>query len=125
MFIVMFFKRKKVRLKCDSCSVDAAPVSQDEIEMMKPSLPHWDVVEREEVNMILKSFTFKDFSQALIFTNKVGMLAEKYNHHPEIITSWGNVTVTWWSHGIKGLTLRDLDLAAATEELYKQKSFFK
>ena len=40
---------------------------------------------------------------ALSFANKIADLAEKEDHHPEILIEWGKVTVTWWSHKIKGL----------------------
>jgi 4a-hydroxytetrahydrobiopterin dehydratase len=47
----------------------------------------------------------------------VGALAEEHGHHPDILTEWGKVTVTWWSHKIKGLHQLDFVLAFKTNEL--------
>ncbi|MEJ2333871.1 MAG: 4a-hydroxytetrahydrobiopterin dehydratase, partial [Desulfobulbaceae bacterium] len=52
--------------------------------------------------------------------NRVAALAEEENHHPAIVTEWGKVTVSWWSHIIKGLHLNDFIMAARTEELFKK-----
>jgi 4a-hydroxytetrahydrobiopterin dehydratase len=62
-------------------------------------------------------FRFEDFAQALAFTNAVGELAEAENHHPALLTEWGRVTVTWWTHVARGVTRSDLAMAAKTDEL--------
>ena len=58
-------------------------------------------------------------AQALAFTNKVGELAEAEDHHPAILTEWGLVTVTWWTHKVKGLHRNDLIMASKTDAAYK------
>jgi 4a-hydroxytetrahydrobiopterin dehydratase len=62
-------------------------------------------------------FTFNDFAGALAFTNRVGALAEAEGHHPAILTEWGKVTVTWWTHAISGLHRNDFIAAAKTDAL--------
>jgi 4a-hydroxytetrahydrobiopterin dehydratase len=64
-----------------------------------------------------KEYTFKDFRQALEFTNKVGELAEAQGHHPDIYLAWGKVKLTIWTHKIDGLTESDFVLAAKAEKL--------
>lgn len=59
-----------------------------------------------------KSYDFADFAAALAFTNRVGALAEKQNHHPDIHLAWGKVRLTLWSHDVDRLTARDFTLAA-------------
>jgi 4a-hydroxytetrahydrobiopterin dehydratase len=59
----------------------------------------------------------KDFAEALEFTNKVGAVAEKEGHHPDILTAWGKVTVSWWTHKIRGLHKNDFIMAAKTDKL--------
>jgi 4a-hydroxytetrahydrobiopterin dehydratase len=54
----------------------------------------------------------------LEFTNQVGELAEKEDHHPTILTEWGKVTVTWWTHVVKGLHLNDFISAAKTDQIF-------
>jgi len=63
-------------------------------------------------------FSFKNFVEALAFTNSVGALAEEQGHHPDLLTEWGRVTVTWWSHKIKGLHRNDFIVAARTDQIY-------
>ena len=59
------------------------------------------------------------FQQAMAFSLRVGDIAEGAGHHPAILTEWGKVTVTWWSHSIKGLHKNDLIMAARTDEVVK------
>ena len=62
-------------------------------------------------------FKFKNFAEALEFTNKVGKAAEKEDHHPLIVTEWGKVTLDWWTHKIGGLHKNDFIMAAKANEL--------
>jgi 4a-hydroxytetrahydrobiopterin dehydratase len=61
---------------------------------------------------IEKEFKFKNFLQALKFTNAIGKIAERQNHHPDIQLSWGLVKVEIWTHKVNGLTESDFVLAA-------------
>ena len=81
-------------------------------------MPSWDVLSSEGVGKLERVFDFNDFTQALDFTNNVGKLAEKENHHPAILAEWGRVTVTWWTHKIGGLHLNDFVAAAKTDQLF-------
>jgi 4a-hydroxytetrahydrobiopterin dehydratase len=91
---------------------------QIEIALLKPQVPDWEVVEVEGILRLQRVFKHKNFAQALSFTNKVGELAEAEDHHPALLTEWGKVTVTWWTHKIKGLHRNDFIMAAKTDELY-------
>ena len=64
-----------------------------------------------------KEFRFKDFAEALAFTNKVGAIAEAEGHHPDIYVAWGKVRITIWTHKIDGLTRSDFVLAAKIDRL--------
>jgi 4a-hydroxytetrahydrobiopterin dehydratase len=107
-----------VEMKCEACRGDAPPLSEDEIAALSPQVPEWTIVEREGIKRLERTFRFKDFAEALAFTNKVGALAEAEDHHPAILTEWGRVTVTWWTHKIRGLHLNDFIMAAKTDRLY-------
>ena len=74
-------------------------------------------MEREGIERLERVFEFPDFAQAIAFTNRVGEIAEAEGHHPAILTEWGSVTVTWWTHKIRGLHKNDLVMAARTDEL--------
>ncbi len=94
-------------------------MTQDEIAQLKPGTPDWEVVERENILRLERVFKFKDFVQALEFTTRVGKIAEEEGHHPALLTEWGKVTVTWWTHKIKGLHRNDFIMAAKTDEVYR------
>jgi 4a-hydroxytetrahydrobiopterin dehydratase len=76
------------------------------------------VIEVEGMQRLERTFKFKNFAQALEFTNKVGAIAEEEDHHPRIVTEWGKVTLQWWTHVIGGLHKNDFIMAAKSDELY-------
>src|SRR5207247_9251600 len=74
----------------------------------------WRVVNEHHLE---KEFKFKDFRQALAFTNRVGELAEEQGHHPDIYLAWGKVKLTMWTHKIDGLTESDFVFAAKADRV--------
>ncbi len=104
--------------KCIPCEKGAPAITSREIETLKPQIPDWDIITRNNIQYLEKFYTFKNFVQALAFTNKVGQLAEREYHHPTIVTDWGKVTVTWVTHTIKGLHINDFAMAAKTDALF-------
>jgi len=74
----------------------------------------WKVVNGHHLE---KEYAFKNFREALDFTNKVGELAEAQGHHPDIYLAWGKVKLTIWTHKIDGLTESDFVLAAKSDRL--------
>ena len=110
---------KLTHAHCQACSADAAKASDDELAEWLKQLPGWRIEMRNGVQQLEKIFPFKNFQQALAFTNAVGGLAEAEGHHPALLTEWGKVTVTWWSHKLRGLHRNDCIMAARTGELAK------
>ena len=103
--------------KCIACRRDAPLVTQGEIHELKPQIPQWKLLEREDIQRLERVFPFPDFAKALAFTNRVGALAEAEGHHPAILTEWGRVTVTLWTHKIRGLHRNDFIMAAKIDSL--------
>ena len=101
--------------RCGACRRDSPPVTPAEIEEFKPQVPDWQLVEREGILRLERVFGFDSFALALAFTNRVGALAEEEGHHPALLTEWGRVTVTWWTHKIRGLHRNDFIMAAKTD----------
>lgn len=66
---------------------------------------------------IARAYKFADFSAALGFVVRVGLVAEKRDHHPDIELGWGKARVYWTTHDAGGVTQLDLDLAAASDAL--------
>ncbi len=107
------------QLKCVACRGGEPTVTEAEMAEYQPQVPDWLIVERNGEKQLERTFKFKNFAEALAFTNQVGNLAEAEDHHPMLITEWGAVTVRWWTHKIKGLHRNDFIMAAKTDQLYQ------
>jgi len=103
--------------KCSACRRDSPRVTEAEISELKPQIPEWALVEREGIQRLERVFRFTNFAEALNFTNRVGALAEEEGHHPAILTEWGRVTITLWTHKIRGLHRNDFIMAAKLDSL--------
>ncbi|MEM7726782.1 MAG: 4a-hydroxytetrahydrobiopterin dehydratase [Cyanobacteria bacterium P01_A01_bin.45] len=103
--------------KCEACTSNSPAVSEEEIKQLKPQVPEWKIIEKDGEKRLERVFKFSNFQSALSFTNKVGSKAEEEGHHPALLTEWGKVTVTWWTHDIGGLHRNDFIMAAQTDEL--------
>ena len=99
---------------CIPCRGGVPPLTTDEIKPLAEQLPSWDVVEEHHLD---RTYKFKNFRDALDFTNQVGELAEEQGHHPDIYLAWGKVGIRLWTHKIDGLTESDFIMAAKIESL--------
>jgi len=75
---------------------------------------NWKVKGKKQLE---KAFKFPDFLKALHFTNQVGKLAQKENHHPDIYLSYGEVRLQLSTHSVGGLSPNDFILAAKINQL--------
>ena len=82
-------------------------LTRDEIDAALPGLAGWTF----EAGRLLREYRFSDFPEALAFVNRVGALAERENHHPDIDLRYNRVLLGWWTHDAEGITKRDLRLA--------------
>ncbi len=106
-----------VAMKCVACRGGELTVTEAEVAVYQPQVPDWKIVERDGIPRLERTFKFKNFSAALAFTQRVGVAVEADGHHPSILTEWGRVTVTWWTHIIKGLHRNDFIMAAKTDSI--------
>jgi 4a-hydroxytetrahydrobiopterin dehydratase len=104
---------------CITVTATTPRLFERDIKQYLTDLPDWEIYEKEAVPRLEKTFKFKDFIQAMAFTNRVAQVANEEDHHPAILTEWGKVTVTWWTHKIKGLHRNDFIMAAKTDQLYE------
>jgi 4a-hydroxytetrahydrobiopterin dehydratase len=101
--------------ECVPCKGGVAPLKGNDLKKLAAELnPAWQIVKEHQLE---REFKFKDFREALTFTNRVGELAEEQGHHPDIYLTWGKVKVTTWTHKIDGLTESDFILAAKVDRL--------
>jgi len=104
---------------CEACRTDAPQVTAEERRTFHAQVPEWDIIDRDGVPQLQRTFNFPDFTEAISFTDEVGALAEDEGHHPAILTQYGSVTVRWWTHAIDGLHRNDFVMAAKTDELFE------
>lgn len=104
--------------KCVACRGGEPPLTDAEIADLMPHVPQWQTVTQDNILRLQRVFKFKNYSQAVEFTNKIAAIAEEEDHHPLIILEWGRVTVQWWTHVVKGLHRNDFIMAAKTDELF-------
>jgi len=99
---------------CVPCRGGVPPLAGEELKKFHQQVPQWQVVDGHHLK---RAFTFPDFRQALDFTNRVGEIAEREGHHPDIFLTWGKVEITIWTHKIDGLTESDFILAAKIDQI--------
>lgn len=104
---------------CEACRSNTPALGTAEQQVLLASLPDW-VLLQDDPPKLQRRYRFDNFRDALAFTNAVGELAEAENHHPRLLTEWGCVTVTWWTHAIAGLHRNDFILAARTDAIATQ-----
>ena len=100
-----------------ACRRDSPRATEAEIRELKPQIPEWTLLERDGIERLERTYRFANFAEALNFTNRVGAVAEQEGHHPAILTEWGRVTVTLWTHKIRGLHRNDFIIAAKIDSL--------
>lgn len=100
---------------CLPCKGGVPPLKGQTLIDLTAQLGHsWVVISEHHLE---KTWTFKDFADALAFTNQVGAVAEAESHHPDIYLAWGKVQIKIWTHKIDGLTENDFILAAKIESI--------
>ncbi|MEN0039462.1 MAG: 4a-hydroxytetrahydrobiopterin dehydratase [Cellvibrio sp.] len=103
---------------CSACRADSPLMSAEALHDALTELPEWAVESVDGVNQLNRVYRFNNFVNAMTFTQAVGALAEEYGHHPALLTEWGKVKVSWWTHKINGLHENDVIMAAKTEALF-------
>jgi 4a-hydroxytetrahydrobiopterin dehydratase len=85
----------------------------DEILFNLAEMEDW----KAENNILSKRFEFKNFAEALAFINKVGAIAEKHDHHPDISFGWGYAEINLTTHDRNGITAFDFAVAQEVSEI--------
>lgn len=90
------------------------PLTEDEIAAALTELPQWSVVD----GRLTTTRKLPTFLGALDFVQKVGVLAEELNHHPDILIRWTRVTITACTHDARNqITKFDTRLAERIDAL--------
>jgi len=103
---------------CVACRADAPQVTEAEAAELLREIPLWSIRRFDDVDHLVRTYQFGNYADGLRFTIRVGELAEAVDHHPTLITTWGKVTVHWWTHKINGLHKNDFIMAYRTDRLF-------
>ena len=89
--------------------------SEQQAKAALNDLDGWELSDGK--NFIEKSFTFDNFVAAMEFMNKVAIVAEEMNHHPNWFNVYNRVDVALTTHDADGITQLDFDMAKAMDGL--------
>jgi 4a-hydroxytetrahydrobiopterin dehydratase len=108
-------KTELAKKSCRQCEENTPPLKGEALTKQQEQLgADWKVVEEHHLE---KDYSFKDFKEALDFTNRVGAVAEQEGHHPDIFLGWGKVKLDIWTHNVGGLSENDFILAAKADSV--------
>jgi 4a-hydroxytetrahydrobiopterin dehydratase len=105
-------------IHCEKITAASIKLGEQEAKQLLAALKGWQIITVQAEARLDKEFKFKDFARAAAFTSRLAGISEAENHHPAILTEWGKVTVSWWTHKVKGLHQNDFIMAAKTDELF-------
>jgi 4a-hydroxytetrahydrobiopterin dehydratase len=100
--------------QCAPCRADTPKLAGDRLASLVRQLGgDWQA----SGERLRKTFRFPDFATALAFVNRIAEVAEREQHHPDILLAWGKVSIEMWTHSVGGLSENDFILAAKIDEL--------
>ena len=102
---------------CVPCRGGVPPLKGESLQRFAAQVPDWKIVDEHHLQRL---YTFRNFREALDFVNRVGEIAEREGHHPDIDFGWGRAEIKIWTHKIDGLTESDFILAAKINNLNKE-----
>ncbi|MFO0800174.1 MAG: 4a-hydroxytetrahydrobiopterin dehydratase [Gemmataceae bacterium] len=104
---------------CTPCSGTVQPLPADDVRRLLHEVPLWSLAAGG--SRISRSWRAPDFAAALSFFNRIGEIAEKDDHHPDLhLTDYRSVVVELWTHAAGGLTENDFILAAKIDSLLRE-----
>lgn len=102
--------------KCVPCEGGVPPLTEDQARLLVAQVNQaWHL----EEGKLVRQFKFRNFRDAMAFVNKVADVAESEGHHPDISISYNRVSLSLFTHAIKGLSDNDFIMAAKIDPLLK------
>lgn len=95
--------------------MNVTPLTPAELTDALAKLPEWQV--SQDGRGLTRGFVFRDFSESWGFMNRVALLAEQHNHHPDWANVYNKVAITLTTHVTDGISVRDVKLALAIDAL--------
>jgi 4a-hydroxytetrahydrobiopterin dehydratase len=104
-----------VRKKCAPCEGGVAPLTAEQIRPMLKGLQGWAL----EGKGIAKTYKFRNYFETMAFVNAAAWVSHREDHHPDMLVSWGECKVSYWTHAIGGLSENDFICAAKLDALFE------
>jgi 4a-hydroxytetrahydrobiopterin dehydratase len=101
---------------CVKCEPGTPPLSSHEVGHLLGQVKGWTVDEADGHMRLSRTFRFKGFMPGVELANKIAPIAEAEGHHPDLLLSYGSLTVRLWTHAAGGLTENDFILAAKIDD---------
>jgi 4a-hydroxytetrahydrobiopterin dehydratase len=101
------------KMKCLPCRGGVPPLSEEEIGPLLAQVPGWEIASGHHLHRVLQT---GDFAESLALANRIGAIAEKAGHHPDLLVAWGRLIIDIFTHKIDGLTKSDFILAAKIDD---------
>jgi 4a-hydroxytetrahydrobiopterin dehydratase len=95
-------------------------LTNSELEKRLKELPDWKIVHEDSMNKLMREYAFDNFTEVLDFTKLIKKLATQEDHQPVLKSTWGKVSIYWWTHTLFGIQERDLFMASECDRIYMQ-----
>ena len=105
---------------CVECKAGTAPLPRAEIDRLLKQVPDWGVDEADSHPRLARTVKFKGFMPGVELVNRIGAIAEAEGHHPDLLLSYGSLTIELWTHTAGGLTENDFILASKLNRAISQ-----
>lgn len=102
---------------CVACKPGSPHLRRDQIDRLLDEVEGWAVEEVGGHLRLVKIVKFKGFMPGIELVNRIAPIAEAEQHHPDLLVSWGSVTIWLWTHAAGGITQNDFILAAKIDRL--------
>ena len=102
---------------CVVCKPGTPPLPRADIDRLLLEIPDWRVEEAEGHLRLTRTVKFKGFVRGVDLVNRIAPVAEAEGHHPDLLLSYGSLTIWLWTHSAAGLTDNDFILAARLDKV--------
>ena len=106
--------------QCEACEGIGSALNTEQVQNLMPQLrPEWKP--NAACTELTRVFQFKNYYHTMAFVNALAWIAHQENHHPDLLVSYNQCTVTWNTHALNGLSMNDFICAAKTDALIVEK----
>ena len=102
---------------CVVCGPGTPPLPREEIDRLLLEVPKWRLEEAEGHLRLARTVKFKGFMPGVELVNRIAPIAEAEGHHPDLLLSYGSLTIWLTTHAAGGLTNNDFILAARLDQV--------